>query len=145
MPFYTENEINELKAAALYYKLDAPQAFWWGEAEKLMDYCNGIGPEAWEEGKRRALTWALKRYEVCAAIHDVAYEVQTGSRALADEQMKKNMIKVWAKDFGIFRWLKPSARIERRIVIPAVYGILLHQGQSAWDAVKEDKEGTANE
>lgn len=141
MSFYTENEINELKAAALYYKLDAPQAFWWGETGQLMDWCNGIGSEDMSDKQREALTWALKRYEVCAAIHDVAYEVQTGSRAIADKQMEKNMLKVWAKDFGIFRWLKPSARIERRVVIPAVYEILKRQGQKAWDAVKDEKEG----
>jgi len=46
MSFYTAKQINELRTAAQFYKLDAPAEFWTKTAMELKKCCNGAGEEA---------------------------------------------------------------------------------------------------
>lgn len=136
-PFYTAKQINELRTAAKYYKLDAPSAFWNKTAVELKKCCNGAGTDNWSENKRKALTAALKPYEAAVAIHDTDYEYQEIGKAEADKRLKKNMLKIWRKNYGFWRWLNRGARIERMIIIPAVYAAVVLGGDTAWEACKK--------
>lgn len=132
-PFYTAKEINELRSAAQFYKLDAPTEFWRRVASELKYVCNGAGPDRWSELKRRALTDALKMYEPAFAIHDVEYEYRLGTQRKSDRRLKKNMIKIWRKNFGLWRWFSRAGRIERLVVIPTVYAAVAIGGGQAWE------------
>ena len=132
---YTNEEINYLRLAARYYRLSAPVE-WERKAEEwLVRVCNGCGPERWPEAKRQALTKALRRYESCFAIHDVDYEIKT-KRSEADRRLRANMIKVWRKDFGLWRWLSRAGRAERLVVIPAVFAAVVLAGGAAYESGK---------
>ena len=131
--FYTAKQINELRTAAQYYKLDAPRYFWVKTAMELKKVCNGAGAESWSENKRKALTAALKPYESCIAVHDVDYACHEVSKEEADKRFKENMLKVWRKKYGFWRWLNRGARIERLIIIPAVYAAVVLGGDEAWE------------
>ena len=135
--FYTAKQINELRIEAQFYKLSAPYAFWSKTAMELKKVCNGAGSEAWSENKRKALTAALKPYEAPIAIHDVDYEYHEVEKAEADKRFKKNMLKVWKRKYGFFRWLNRGARVERLIIIPAVYTAVVLGGNDAWEAVNK--------
>lgn len=135
--FYTAKQINELRTAAQFYKLNAPRNFWVKTAMELKKCCNGAGAEAWSENKRKALTAALKPYEAPIAIHDVDYEYQEVSKKDADKRFKQNMLKVWRKKYGFWRWFNRGARIERLIIIPAVYAAVVVGGNDAWEACKK--------
>ena len=136
MSFYTAKQINELRTAAQFYKLDAPSVFWQRTAMELKKCCNGAGAERWSDGKRYALTTALKLYEAAIAIHDVDYEYQEVSKVEADKRLRRNMLKVWRKHYGFLRWFKRTARIERLVVIPAVYAAVVIGGKEAWKEAK---------
>lgn len=138
-PFYTTKEINQLRTAAQHFKLDAPQEFWEKTAATLKKYCNGAGPERWNDLKRKALTSALKAYEAAFAIHDVDYEYQVVNQKQADKRLKKNMVKIWRKNFGIWRWFSKAGRVERLIVIPSVYAAVALAGSQAWKESIEDE------
>lgn len=132
-PFYTAKQINELRTAAQHYTLSAPSVFWQKTADELKYACNGAGPERWSEVKRRALTGALKQYEAAFAIHDVDFEYHIGSVKYANKRLRKNMLKIWRKNFGVFRWFKRSARVERLVVIPVIYAAVAIGGTEAWE------------
>lgn len=136
-PFYTAHEINHLRTAAQYYKLDAPAEFWQKVADELKYACNGAGPDRWSEIKRRALTNALKPYEAAFAIHDVEYEYKIGNQRVSDKRLRKNMIKIWRKNFGFWRWFSRAGRIERLVVIPSVYAAVAIGGSQAWKEVSK--------
>lgn len=137
--FYTAKEINQLRTTAQYFKLDAPQEFWEKTATTLKKYCNGAGPERWDDLKRKALTSALKSYEAAFAIHDVDYEYKVVTQKQADKRLKKNMVKIWRKNFGIWRWFSKAGRVERLIVIPSVYAAVALAGSQAWKESEEDE------
>lgn len=137
-PFYTTKEINQLRTAAQHYKLDAPRKFWTTVADELKYVCNGAGPDRWSEIKRRALTAALKPYESAFAIHDVEYEYRIGTQRISDKRLRKNMIRIWKKNFGFWRWFCIAAWIERFKVIPFVFVAVTVGGGQAWEEV-EDK------
>lgn len=134
-PFYTAREINNLRTAAQYYTLDAPAEFWQKVADELKYVCNGAGPDRWSEVKRRALTGALKQYEAAFAIHDVEYEYRIGSQRKSDKRLRKNMLKIWRKNFGFWRWFSIGAWIERFKVIPFVFIAVTVGGGQAWEDV----------
>lgn len=136
--FYTAKEVNQLRTACQHYKLDAPTVFWTKTANELKQVCNGAGPERWDELKRKALTDALKPYEPAFAIHDVEYEYKPNTQRVADKRLKKNMVRIWRKNFGLWRWLSKAGRIERLIIIPTVYTAVVLGGGNAWeDAANE--------
>ena len=135
--FYTAKEINEIRASCQHYKLDAPIEFWTMVADKLKYVCNGAGPDRWSEVKRRALTSALKLYEPAFAIHDVEYEYQIGTQRKSDKRLKRNMLKIWRKNFGFWRWFSRAGRIERLVVIPTVYAAVAIGGGQAWKEVSK--------
>lgn len=138
--FYTSKQINELRTAAQFYKLDAPKEFWNKTATELKRCCNGAGAECWRDSKRYALTSALKLYEAPIMVHDVDYEYQSVTKQQADKRLKDNMLKVWRKHYGFWRWFKRSARVERIIVIPAVYAAVVLGGDSAWKETKSKRQ-----
>lgn len=137
-PFYSALEINRLRSAAQFYGLDAPVVFWTLVADELKYICNGAGPDRWSDGKRTALTAALKIYEPAFAIHDVEYEYRIGSQRKSDERLKKNMVKIWRKNFGLWRWFSRAGRIERLVVIPAVYAAVAIGGGQAWEDAADE-------
>lgn len=119
---YTIDDINRLREAAKHYKLNASARFWQYQTAELQKRCNGAGPARWSEDKRRALTSALRRYEAAFAIHDDDYTApHLLTQAEADKRLKANMIKIWRRDFGVWRWFSRAGRAERLVVIPAVY------------------------
>lgn len=137
-PFYTAKQINELRTSCQHYKLDAPIEFWTKVADELKLACNGAGPDRWSEVKRKALTEALKPYEPAFAIHDVEYEYHIGTQKKSDKRLKKNMVKIWRKNFGFWRWFSRAGRVERLIVIPTVYAAVALAGGQAWKEAKND-------
>lgn len=131
-PFYTAKEINELRTSCQHYKLDAPIEFWTKTADELKYACNGAGPDRWSAIKRRALTQALKPYEAAFAIHDVEYEYHIGTQRKSDRRLRKNMLKIWRKNFGFWRWFSRAGRVERLVIIPAVFVAVAIGGGEAW-------------
>lgn len=105
------------------YTLDYPSALADITDDKLREQYNGVGSERWSEDKRKALSEAFKPYEVCVVIHDVC-QARGIPAYIADDMLWHNLLKVWAKDFGIFRWFKRKAWIERIKVLPKLYKIL---------------------
>ena len=140
--FYTAKQINELRTAAQYYKLDAPRYFWVKTAMELKKVCNGCGPERWSMTKREAVTAAFKPYEACFAIHDVRFHYGYGTVKLANKELIKNLRKVWRKRFGIWRWVSPASWIERFRVIPFIYATVTAGGERAWQEAQESRGGT---
>ncbi len=132
---YSIYEIKELRSDAEHYGLEAVPGFWTASVNFLQRVCNGAEPERWSELKRKALTHTLARYEAAFAIHDYGYEVQA-NRNEEDSRLYNNMLKIWAKDFGFWRWLRPKARLERRVVIPAVYATVAFCGGEAYNEVQ---------
>lgn len=137
--FYTAQEINALRSAAQFYKLHAPVSFWSKPADELKYACNGAGPDRWREINRRALTQALKPYEAAFAIHDVEYEYKIGSQRASDKNLRKNMIRIWARNFGLWRWFCIAAWIERFKVIPFVFLAVTLRGGQAWKESSDEK------
>lgn len=139
-PIYTEKDIIHLRASARHYKLTAPDEFWSKSTFVLCDVCNGAGPERWSEDKRKALTEALSIYETAFAIHDVDYRYHVTTQKAADKRLYKNMIKIWRKNFGIWRWLSKAGRIERLVVIPAIYAAVILGGNQAWEESENNEQ-----
>ena len=132
-PFYTPRQIDQLRTACQFYELTAPAEFWTKTADELSKVCNGAGPDRWSELKRRALTCALKPYEPAFAIHDVEYEYRIGSQKISDRRLKKNMVRIWRKNFGFWRFFSIGAWIERFKVIPFVFIAVTVRGGRAWE------------
>lgn len=133
---YNEIQIRKLRIAAGHYDLEAPDKFWNSEYTVLSSVCNGCGPECMRKDSRESLTEIISRYAPAFAIHDVDYEIHNMTRTQADKRMRKNMIKIWRKDFGFWRWLSFAGIFNRVVVIPTVYAAVRHYGNSAWKATK---------
>ena len=137
--FYKAQEINKLRSDSQCYNLKAPTEWWKMTGSQLTDICNGCGPERWSLEKRKALTSALGRYEATFAIHDLMYDLQDKyTKAEADKTLYANMKKIWAKDFGIWRWFSIGALIERFRVIPFVYAAVALGGGKAHKEARND-------
>ena len=135
MNFYTDYEIEKLRLDARHYNLDASDRFFTDSLCSMKMKLNGCGPARWSDTKRKALTDALKRYEVCYAVHDDDYSApHIVSRKQADKRLKRNMLKVWKKDFGFWRWFSRAGRIERLVIIPTIYNTVVLGGKEAWEA-----------
>lgn len=132
---YTPEQMKNIVRSSLHYKLTASSKFWWGAYEDLAKVCNGCGPED-GPNSRNILTIILQRYAPVWAIHDVDYEFHTCTREEADRRMYDNMIAIWRKDFGFWRWLSFSGIFNRVIVIPAAYTTVSKFGKDAWDNIK---------
>lgn len=135
--FYSQEEMENIRTLATYYDLDAEPLFAL-PLTYLCKVCNGAGEERWSDVKRKALTFALRRYEPAFAVHDADYVMQVG-KLKADKRLLKNMKKIWAKDFGFWRWFRPSARVERRVIIPAVFAAVALCGNEAYTEAGEQK------
>ena len=129
---YSEYDIQEFRNSAKKYELDAPMQFWLNPLDELVKICNGIGAESWSIEKRKALTTALIRYAVCAAIHDVDYEYKVVSKSEADKRFLDNMYKVWRADYGWKAYLTISGLLERRIIRTCYYAVVIG-GSEAWE------------
>ena len=129
---YTTSDIITLRNSARHYNLTAGREFWFSTAIALTKICNGIGAESWSIEKRKALTNALSRYEVAAAIHDCRYEFHDCTKEQADKEFLDNMYKIWKKDFGWRRYLTVSGWMERRIIRTCYYAVVFG-GQEAWE------------
>ena len=46
------------------------------------------------------------------------------------------MIKIWRKDFGLWRWLSFAGIFNRVIIIPGVYSAVRQYGEHAWEVTK---------
>lgn len=134
MNIYSRDDIIDIRKSASHYKLDAPSQFWWADEDRLVSICNGCGPDKWGLDARVFATNVLSRYAAAFAIHDVQYVCQSGTREDADTTLKNNMIKIWKKDFGVWRWISIGGRFARRIVIPGVYLAVATKGDAAWEA-----------
>lgn len=133
--FYTDEEIAAIRLTAQHYGLEASERFFTQPTETLKLSLNGCGPARWSNSKRKALTDALKRYETCFAVHDDDYSApHIVSRKDADKRLKRNMLKVWKKDFGFWRWFSRAGRIERLVIIPTIYNTVMIGGAEAWEA-----------
>ena len=135
--FYTAKQINELRIEAQLYKLSAPAEFWCSTASVLQKACNGCGPERWSVNKREAITAVFAPYAVAFAIHDVRFTYQLGTYKQANKELLKNMRKIWSKRFGFFRWVSPTALIERFRVIPFIFAAVTLGGERAWQEAAE--------
>lgn len=134
---YSIEDIEQLRLAAKHYNLDASERFFTANPELLRLSLNGCGPARWSVSKRKALTDALKRYEATFAVHDDDYSPpHIMTRKQADKRLKRNMIKVWKKDFGFWRWFSYAGLIERFFVIRTIYNVVMLGGKEAWEAME---------
>lgn len=133
---YNEVQIHKLRIAAAHYEIQAPDKFWDTDPCILKKVCNGCGPECMRKANRSRLTNALSRYAPAFAVHDVSYEQHEGTRSKADMTMYKNMLKIWKKDFGFWRWLSIAGIFNRIVVIPVVYSAVRKFGDQAWKSTK---------
>lgn len=133
---YNEIQIRKLVISAVHYDLEADDIFWKADHRLLSKVCNGCGPECMRKDARDNLTEITSRYAPAFAIHDADYEIHGTTRSQADNRMRKNMIKIWRKDFGFWRWLSFAGIFNRVVVIPAAYSAVRHYGNSAWKATK---------
>ena len=133
---YHAIQIRKLRIAAAHYDLDASDNFWNADNVKLTHVCNGCGPDCMSRSGRAHLTALLKRYAPVYAIHDVDYEEQKITRKDADRRMRKNMIKIWRKDFGFWRWFSFAGIFNRVIIIPSSYSAVRQFGEHAWRLTK---------
>lgn len=129
---YSRDDIIRLRMTAQHYRLSAGQKFWFMPNVDLRNICNGIGAESWSEEKRLALTKALSRYEVAAAIHDCRYHFHDCTKAEADKEFLENMYKIWRKDFGWRAYLTIPGLLERRIIRTCYFAVVLG-GQESWE------------
>lgn len=136
-PFYTIQRVNALRRQVEYYGLEVPLEFWRLSLPKLQKYCNGCGPESWSNGKRKALTAALSRYEAAFFVHDVCYELMA-DRDEADRMLLRNMLIIFRRDFGFFWWLKKTGWAERIGIIPVVYALVAFGGNDAYTEAQKD-------
>ena len=135
MLFYSVEDIYRLRITAQHYGLDASERFFTANPELLRLSLNGCGPAYWNNDKRKSLTDALKRYEATFAVHDDDYSPpHLITRKQADKRLKRNMLKVWKKDFGFWRWFSRAGRIERLVIIPTIYNAVVLGGKEAWEA-----------
>ena len=44
---------------------------------------------------------------------------------------------IWKKDFGILRFVRPLAKIEQRVIIPAVYAAVVFGGREAYEKAQQ--------
>lgn len=133
---YNEVQIQKIMITAVHYDLDGSNLFWRSSCHLLSKVCNGCGPDCLSKSSRAHLTGMLSRYAAAYAIHDVDYESHELSRKSADRRMRKNMIKIWRKDFGFWRWFSFAGIFNRVVVIPSVYSAVRQFGESAWKATK---------
>lgn len=133
---YNEVQIRKLVIAASHYDLNADDAFWNSSYSILKEVCNGCGPDCMRKNMRENLTEAAKRYAPAYAIHDVDYETHNCTRSQADKRMRRNMLKIWHKDFGLWRWISFAGIFNRVVIIPASYSAVRRYGNSAWKATK---------
>lgn len=129
---YTKKDIVRFRNSATHYGLSAGKEFWESDTAKLVRVCNGIGAESWSLNKRKALTKAISRYEVAAAIHDCRYEFHDCTKEEADKEFKNNMYKIWRKDFGWRAYLTLSGLLERRVIRTCYYAVVI-AGKEAWE------------
>ena len=88
------------------------------------------------KSSRAHLTHTLSRYAPSFAIHDADYDTHEITRKEADKRMRRNMLKIWSKDFGFWRWFSFAGIFNRVIVIPGVYSAVRQYGEHAWKATK---------
>ena len=95
------------------------------DPQQISDAYDGIGcSSSWSTSKREALTSAFREYEPCVLIDDVAIAYGV-SESVANVMLLDNLKKAWAYKFGFFRWLKPKALTERRIILPELYRVIV--------------------
>lgn len=112
--------INELLKQVDYYELDVPSVIYTLSLKQVAAKYNGVGSDQWSSKKREALTQAFKPYECCILIHDVCQHMSI-DQSLADMMLYNNLIKVWAKNYGTWRWFKKAAWVERLKIVPTLY------------------------
>ena len=128
--------MKKLRITAAHYGLEASDTFWNYDEDILRQVCNGCGPDCMSKAGRDNLTALLDRYAPVYAIHDVDYEEHKITRKEADKRMRRNMLKIWRKDFGFWRWMSFAGIFNRVIVIPSAYSAVDQFGSSAWKATK---------
>lgn len=133
---YNIIQIRKIRIAAVHYDLVASDTFWRTSEDALRPVCNGCGPECMSRSGRGHLTGLLSRYAPAYAIHDVDYEEHKITRREADKRMLKNMIKIWRKDFGFWRWFSFAGIFNRVVVIPSSYSAVHQFGEAAWRLTK---------
>jgi hypothetical protein len=137
--FYSAEQIYALRNVVEFYGLEVPKGFWKLSLKQLQAWCNGCGPERWNDVKRRALTSALSRYEAAFMLHDVAYSLGLSQRD-ADLMLLRNMRRIFRRDYGFFWWLNKAAWIERITIIPTVYAAVRFGGDDAYNEAQKGGE-----
>lgn len=133
---YTATEIDAMREESRAAKCTAPALWWSTPAEQLRPVCNGVGAEDAPEWVRDALTWLYRRMSAAAAIHDCRNEESDGTednRADADRELYDNALLLLNARYGVWRWLRPAYRHDRRMAY-AAYLALVICGDGAWQA-----------
>jgi hypothetical protein len=137
---YSLEEIAAMRQEIIARGLELPDMWCLLTDDDLAQWCNGCGPEKAPEIVRKGLTTCLYRYRVVFMIHDIDYMFSTKEEA--DARMRRNMLKIWKQDFGIWRYLSKPGLFNRFIVIPAVYSAVRFGGGNAY--LKAQKAGGGN-
>ena len=117
---YSSDHIAKLISDVSKNRLDVPIGYHMLTATQRQLIYNGVGPGDWSKNKRDALTEAFKPYESCVFVHDVCQHLAIDPQA-ADAILWGNLLRVWALQYGILRWLNPKAWIERFKILPILY------------------------
>lgn len=133
---YTAEEIEAMREESRAAKCTAPALWWNTPAANLRSVCNGVGAEDSAKWIRDELTWLYRRMSAAAAIHDTRYEESDGTadnRSDADRELYDNAIRLLNRRYGVWRWLRPAYRHDRRMAY-AAYVALVICGDAAWQA-----------
>ena len=112
--------IKQLMQQVMDLDLDIPSAYIALTEDDARGRYNGVGPQDWSDKKRKALTEAFREYECCVFIHDICQSLKINAD-LSDSLLWSNLLKVWANKYGMFRWFKLSAWVERFKILPLLY------------------------
>ncbi len=139
---YTIAEIKLMQAQAAAWQLKYPAEFIDMTPEDLSGILNGYGPDRWSDEVRKKVSWFFRHYPVPAAIHDLRYEFSDGlecTRKAADSEFAANLLIVWQKRYGFFRYINPVALYER-LKLDAAIQLTRHFGRPGWvDAWKKHR------
>jgi hypothetical protein len=127
---YTLEEIAALRREIEARGLEVHELWGMLTDEDLQQWCNGCGPQNAPEIVRRGLTGMLQRYRTAFVVHDIDY--MFAAKEEADSRMKRNMLTIWAQDFGFWRYLSKPGLLNRIVVIPVTYQAVSICGKEAY-------------
>lgn len=138
---YSVKEINDIRNAARALHMSARPEFYNLAGCELTKICNGYGPDAWSEKRRKVMTWIYRNYAAGAAIHDVDFEFSDGTMKSFDEandRFIENNKKEMRQRYPLWNPLLYGVRAWAWVKIEAAYvAVCSEEGFEAWTKAHE--------